>query len=498
VVAYISTKTTNYSQGVWTQTGFRSTSTVRAYIDLYRSSQLGPLLDGFFIDEVSNRWQATETASWGDHTAYYRSLFAEIRGLDARYVVVANPGSLPPDGLLNASAGGADTAVIFEGSLEQDWDPTVGGSTCLAHLWTQQRGSFAPGPWCPYVPGWDGVDALIADAERGFGAVGSELAALIYGASAATIGTIHIQALAANVTSLYASTSRKWDDVPSWWCQAIGQPESSTCVAAPPQPPPPPPPPPLLPSADARGTSLIVAIVAPIAAAVILLSVALLCWHWHLRPRKQRDAARATTTVSVDVEQMDAVVVETTGDAVANGACEAHRSGSSSCSSGAAPDSVRLLQNSFCARNSMQMMKFRDMVDSYTDRWRFLPLLMPGVDDPTWFERWQEGLNAASGVLVLFTGEYRERANSHVRSALRMEAAAIKERLARDPNFKLFALDPSKEGQGYGDLRLYLDAGETYMNKSSWLAFINVVDGLDGALPTGEYISENVQRRRQL
>ena len=56
-----------------------------------------------------------------------------------------------------------------------------------------------------------------------------------------------------------------------------------------------------------------------------------------------------------------------------------------------------------------------------------------------------------------------------------MEAEAIKERLARDPAFKLFALDPTKTGQDYANLRLYLEKGETYMNKQAWEAFIDHV-----------------------
>lgn len=86
-VAYISTKNTTYSGGVWTQTGFRTSSAVRAYIDTYRASAMGTLLDGFFVDEVSTRWQATSASAWGDHAAYYRALFAEIRGLNPAYTV---------------------------------------------------------------------------------------------------------------------------------------------------------------------------------------------------------------------------------------------------------------------------------------------------------------------------------------------------------------------------------------------------------------------------
>ena len=49
---------------------------------------------------------------------------------------------------------------------------------------------------------------------------------------------------------------------------------------------------------------------------------------------------------------------------------------------------------------------------------------------------------------------------------------------AGDADFKLFALDPDKVGQGATDLRLYLDTDETYMNKDSWLKFIDKTDDI--------------------
>jgi hypothetical protein len=81
VLAYVPTKTTTFSGGVWTQTGFRSAASVTAMLELYTEGEMGSLLSGIFVDETSNRWQATSHADWGDHTAYYRSLFRQIRQL---------------------------------------------------------------------------------------------------------------------------------------------------------------------------------------------------------------------------------------------------------------------------------------------------------------------------------------------------------------------------------------------------------------------------------
>ena len=129
------------------------------------------------------------------------------------------------------SGGGADVVVIFEGSAAK-WDPTFGGSTCLAQLWSQAQGSFDPGPYCPYVPSSDGVDDLIASAQQR--TLGSELAVLIYDASAASVGSIRAQALAANVTTVFATSSSLWNAMPSWWCEVLGDPPGSTCVSSPP------------------------------------------------------------------------------------------------------------------------------------------------------------------------------------------------------------------------------------------------------------------------
>lgn len=238
VVGYVPTKTTTYANGVWTQTGFRPAASVNSMVDMYHSSAMGPLLSGIFVDEVSGRYQATNSASWGDHTAYYRALFSVIRARNSAWSVVANPGSFPPDGLLGASTGGADVVVVFEGDYSTRWDPTATGSTCEATLWTNSQGSFSPGPWCPWVPNWDGIDSLITQASQP-GGLGSELAALVYGASAATVGTIRTQAIAAHVTTLYATDSSLWNTLPSWWCQSIGEAAGTECLSSPPPPPPP-------------------------------------------------------------------------------------------------------------------------------------------------------------------------------------------------------------------------------------------------------------------
>lgn len=229
MVGYVPTKQTTYEGGVWTQTGFRSPTAVRSMVNGYADTLIGPLLNGIFVDEVSSAWQASSKTEWGNHTAYYRSLFSEIRHLN--YSIVANSGGWPPKGLLDARTGGADMAVIFEGSLSR-WDPTIVGSSCLDKLWTQSQGSFPPGPWCPYVPNWDGVDAFISSAAGG--TIGSKLAALVYDTSESNVRSIRTQAIAAGVNTVYATSSSLWGTIPSWWCEVLDEPEGTLCMASPP------------------------------------------------------------------------------------------------------------------------------------------------------------------------------------------------------------------------------------------------------------------------
>jgi len=61
-------------------------------------------VDGFFIDEMSNT-----TARLG----YYVDLYSRIKGLDARYRVIGNPGTLPDPAYLEFAT--ADVLVTFEG-----------------------------------------------------------------------------------------------------------------------------------------------------------------------------------------------------------------------------------------------------------------------------------------------------------------------------------------------------------------------------------------------
>ena len=91
-----------------------------------------------------------------------------------------------------------------------------------------------------------------------------------------------------------------------------------------------------------------------------------------------------------------------------------------------------------------------------------------------WFAAFgpEEDLDAANACLVIFTDSYRACFDEGRTSALCKEAKAILRRARRDPNFKLFVLDPSIVGQDYANLKLYLDLDVQSMNVELWQTFM--------------------------
>ena len=101
------------------------------------------------------------------------------------------------------------------------------------------------------------------------------------------------------------------------------------------------------------------------------------------------------------------------------------------------------------------------------------PLIQPGISDTSWFDSWKEWLSQADGVLVVFTEAYRWQATAGGKEgAIRMEAEVILERWQRDPAFMIYALDPSRTGQDYANLKFYLEVKEAAMNAEAWIDFV--------------------------
>jgi len=256
MIGYVPTKIAHEaSPGWWVQTALRPLAAVREMIDVW-DRVFGGLLDGIFVDEVSNRWTVHQQEAWGDHLAFYLDIFSHIREAQPSWRVVANAGSAAPDAFYGAagfSGQGADVIVHFEGSHGQ-WDPsaTDASSSCREHLWTRSQGSFSPGPWCPYVPSWDGVDALCRAAQCD-DCLDAELGALIYAAGsegslrADPSLTPHVwlnrvveQAVQGGVTYLFVTdqpAAAPWSALPSYWTELVSLIAPSPSPSSPPSPP---------------------------------------------------------------------------------------------------------------------------------------------------------------------------------------------------------------------------------------------------------------------
>jgi Spherulation-specific family 4 len=81
-------------------------ATVEGEITTY-ITQYGSLINGFFIDQMTN------DASQSD-LAYYHSLYLFIKGLSPAYQVTGNPGTATVPNYLQAATQGADTLVTYE------------------------------------------------------------------------------------------------------------------------------------------------------------------------------------------------------------------------------------------------------------------------------------------------------------------------------------------------------------------------------------------------
>lgn len=95
VVAYIAT---DY--------GNTSLATVEGEAATY-ISQYGKLIEGFFIDEMTNDNNSADLT-------YYHSLYTYLKGLSANYEVIGNPGAPTQPGYLAPATQGADVLMTFE------------------------------------------------------------------------------------------------------------------------------------------------------------------------------------------------------------------------------------------------------------------------------------------------------------------------------------------------------------------------------------------------
>src|SRR5579863_9893894 len=89
---------------IHTSYGGQPLATVEGEVNLY-ISQYGPLVNGFFVDEMAND---------AGHVAYYHDLYQFIKGLNPSYQVIGNPGAATLPAYLDPITQGADVLVTDE------------------------------------------------------------------------------------------------------------------------------------------------------------------------------------------------------------------------------------------------------------------------------------------------------------------------------------------------------------------------------------------------
>ncbi len=85
-------------------------ATVEGYITTY-IGQYGKLINGFFVDQMTNDNNASDLA-------YYHTLYTFIKGLSPSYQVIGNPGTNTVPDYLTPNTQGADTLVTYENEAQ--------------------------------------------------------------------------------------------------------------------------------------------------------------------------------------------------------------------------------------------------------------------------------------------------------------------------------------------------------------------------------------------
>lgn len=170
VIAYIATDYTS-----------NSLSMVESEANMYRS-QYGSLINGFFIDEMTNSNNPTDLS-------YYHTLYSYLKGLTPVPEIVGNPGSPTVPDYLTPATQGADVLVTYEN------DDTA-----------QSYASTPPSSWTSSYPAGD-------------------FANIVYHQSSAAGMAADVNAAATyNIGSLYVTDQtlpNPYGQLPSYWDQEV-------------------------------------------------------------------------------------------------------------------------------------------------------------------------------------------------------------------------------------------------------------------------------------
>jgi len=145
-------------------------------------------------------------------TSFNQDLINDIFQDTSYKRAILNPGSAYFEDIIAPYYGDSRVIVV----LTETGYANFMSDDCASLLWTQEQGSFPPGPWCPYVPNWDGIEPLKAKMDDGT-ILTEQTAALLYnsnGCSDNVEETINT-GVAANVGWFYITDSNSpWSTTP--------------------------------------------------------------------------------------------------------------------------------------------------------------------------------------------------------------------------------------------------------------------------------------------
>lgn len=199
---------------VYSGYGSRSMSAIETDIDRWQN-YYGDYLSGIFVDETVTFWQIDST-----NEAFYDDIFDYIKSTNAAWEIIINPGTVSPSQFVDGTNVRVDYAVMFENDYDR-YDPATAlsnpSASCEDNLWTTSQGTFGPGPWCPLVPNWDGVNGVIDGVDTGSFSPTKFVTMIYDGSDYASAWSL---ASAVGVDVFYMTDdilSNPWDTLPSYF-----------------------------------------------------------------------------------------------------------------------------------------------------------------------------------------------------------------------------------------------------------------------------------------
>eukprot|EP00347_Sterkiella_histriomuscorum_P010945 403374332 len=132
---------------------YRQSDEVKRDIDQWENDY--GVIDGIFIDEVSNLWPDTSFDTQTKTLSYYDDIIENITKRNANWIVVMNPGAPYLAELVQRRS--RVLSVLFE-DLASNWNPLTNCGAIQRDNFDGKYGQFEKGPWCKFVPFYDNIE----------------------------------------------------------------------------------------------------------------------------------------------------------------------------------------------------------------------------------------------------------------------------------------------------------------------------------------------------